>query len=124
MNRWTIDDALDIELTGIRHARLRLVGGTISVVPGDGPAHLVVKDVANGAVEVRSDDGTLTIVQEQPRSRRFIRGSQSPSATVLLSIPADAALDISAVSADVLVAGLRASVSVRTVSGALTFKDI
>lgn len=131
MRSWTVEDALETEVDGVEAARVRLVGGALSVTTGEGPARLVIRDVERAPVEVRLEGGELRVTHGRDPDKRgwfgfsFSIGSGDlPSATVELIVPAATRLDAATVSADVVAAGLTEPVSLRSVSGDVTVTDL
>lgn len=144
MPAWTVEDHLETELTDVREVKIRLVGGDVSVTAAPGPARLEVHALRGGPVDVHQELGSLRIFHPEwawsgwrrlleglstgPEIRIFgnIRfpGLEGPQASVVLTVPPETRIDVSAVSAPVLASGLAAPAHVKTVSGRLTLKDL
>jgi hypothetical protein len=65
MGRWTVDDAEEIVLEGLTEVNTALIGGDVAVTVADGPARLEVKRIDGDPVDVRFEDGVLTIFYER-----------------------------------------------------------
>lgn len=127
---WKVDDALEVDLEGVEEARIAIVAGDVAVTAAEGPAHLEVRRLGGSALEVSDEKGILRVTHRDssiPILRWIIDGLSSgakPEASVVLSVPPQATLDVKSVSAPVVVSGLRARTAVKTVSGDVTLDDI
>jgi hypothetical protein len=142
---WSVEDNLQIELDDVREVIVKIVGGDVSVTTAPGPARLEVRALRGGPVDVHHELGALRIFHPdwawsglrrmwegliggaadvRIGGVRFGGGIRGPEASVTLTVPETTKLDVSAVSAPVVVAGLHAPANVRTVSGDLTLSDL
>lgn len=111
-------DELDIDLDEVEEVEIRVVGGEVSVTAGD-RAHLEA-EVSRGPDFSASLDHGLLIVAHEPQRR--LKGLVTVDAriTVALTVPPDVPVRIRVVTAEVVVAGMHAGMSVATVSGDVT----
>jgi DUF4097 and DUF4098 domain-containing protein YvlB len=134
---WTIDGprVLDIGDDGERVRRLTvsIVGGRVDVVTHDDSptARLEVTSVEGMPLRVRWDGAHLRVTQDKDGDgtvvdwvKRMTAKLEKNRAVVSLSVPEDATTSVNTVSADGLLAGLRAPAKVNTVSGSITLDDI
>ena len=131
MEHWKVEDHLDIDLEDVvEDARISIVAGDVAVTAAEGPAHLEVHRVSGSALDVTLDDGVLRVSHRDPSQsilRWIVDGLSSRNraeATVVLSLPATAALDIKTVSAPVVTSGMRSRTHLKTVSGDVVLDDI
>jgi hypothetical protein len=134
---WTIDGprVLDIGDDGERVRRLTvsIVGGRVDVVTHDDSptARLEVTSVEGMPLRVRWDGAHLRVTQDKDGDgtivdwvKRMTAKLEKNRAVVSLSVTEDATTSVNTVSADGLLAGLRAPAKVNTVSGSITLDDI
>lgn len=130
---WTIEGPrrLDIGDEGQRvtAAQIKVVAGTVDLVThdDDGSAHLEVRALDGTPLRVRWDGSRLEVVHESLTGsgvldslRHLGRGggiSTRHRVELTLSLPVDATVSLSTVSATVLCSGQQAPVRIRTVSG-------
>lgn len=135
--KWRVEGprVLDIGGDGERVVALKvgLIGGRVDVVTHDDSptARVEVAEVEGEPVVVRWDGSTLKVTQGPDsesgiidKVRRTVEGLERNRAVVSVSIPQDATVGVSTIGADALVAGVRAEVRTKTVSGSLTLDDI
>lgn len=127
---------LDIGEDGERVQALKVgvIGGRVDVVTHDDSptARVEISEVEGDPVLVRWDGSTLKISHGPDsdngildRVRRTVtEGFDRHRVVVSVSVPQDTATSVSTVSADALVAGVRAEVKTNTVSGSLTLDDL
>jgi DUF4097 and DUF4098 domain-containing protein YvlB len=126
---------LDIGEDGERLRRLTvsIVGGRVDVVTHDDSptARLEVTSVEGEPLRVRWDGAHLRIDQGKDGDssvvdwlKRMTARFERNQAVVSLSVPEDADTSINTVSAEGLLAGLRAAAKVNTVSGTITIDDV
>ncbi|GHH53948.1 DUF4097 family beta strand repeat-containing protein [Streptomyces candidus] len=107
---------------------VRIVNGTVNVVGTDDPsvpaARLEVTELDGPPLVVSHKDGTLTVTYEdlpwQDFLKMFDRRSWNRSATVTLTVPAGAKVDVGVVGANAVVSGIGARTEVRGVTGETT----
>jgi hypothetical protein len=131
---WSVSGPKVIEVGGdgepVRELRVVLVGGRVDVVAHeDDEARLEISDVRGQDLEVVWDDGVLVVRHPQVRWDNLLEGlrhltRRDDSAEMSIAVPAGTQVQVGTVSADGLVAGVRAAASVRTVSGALVLDDV
>lgn len=135
--KWRVEGPRVLDVGGdgeqVRHLKVGIVGGRVDVVTHDDSptARVEVSEVEGQPVLVRWDGATLKITQGPDsdsgivdRVRQTVEGIDRNRVVVSVSIPQDATAGVSTVSADALVAGVRAEVRTNTVSGSLTLDDI
>lgn len=136
--KWKVEGprVLDIGEDGerVRTLKVGIIGGRVDVVTHDDSptARVEVSEVEGDPVIVRWDGSTLKISHGPDsdngildRVRRTVtEGFDRNRVVVSISIPQDAAASVSTVSAEALVAGVRAEVKTNTVSGSLTLDDL
>jgi DUF4097 and DUF4098 domain-containing protein YvlB len=134
---WRVEGPRVLDIGGdgehVAHLKVSIVGGRVDVVTHDDSptARVEVSEVEGQPVVVRWDGSVLKITQG-PESesgiidkvRQTVEGIDRNRVVVSVSIPQDASARVSTVSADALVAGVRAEVRTNTVSGSLTLDDI
>ena len=141
MARWESEE-VKVELPRVVEAHVRIVGGEVAITAAPGPAKVDAKVVHGEPLEVEVDGGVLTIVHEPERWSvgaisgvgtfkigPITLGGGSSKATrneavVVLTVPPDTPVTVRTVSGEVVLAGLRAGVSLTTVSGRITATDI
>jgi hypothetical protein len=136
--KWRVEGprVLDIGEDGerVRALKVGVIGGRVDVVTHDDSptARVEVSEVEGQPVLVRWDGSTLKITHGPDSDdgildrvrRTVVDGIDRNRVVVSVSIPQDAAASVSTVSADALVAGVRAEVRTNTVSGSLTLDDL
>ncbi len=120
---WTVAEPATIDLDDTVDAlEVTLVRGRVDVVAGDGPGSRVeVHTLTGRPLEVDVSGRTLRVgyrnVGFAGFADKFRLFRSDESADVQITVPADVALKLAAVKADGLVAGLRGTAKVSTVSG-------
>lgn len=128
MTSWSVEDTLSVDLEDVGEVDVGIVAGDVTVTAAEGPAHLEIERLSGPPVEVELAGGRLRI--RHPKREGLLElldrfaGAGKPEASVVLSVPAGARVDVKAVSAPVLASGLRAGTSVKTVSGDVTLRDL
>jgi hypothetical protein len=135
--KWSVEGPRVLDIGGdgeqVLALEVRIVGGRVDVVTHDDSptARVEVSEVEGQPVLVRWDGSTLKITQGPDsevgivdRVRQTVEGLERNRVVVSVSVPQDATANVSTVSADALVAGVRAAVRTNTVSGSLTLDDI
>src|ERR1051325_12006742 len=105
---WSQDE-IDLELNDVRELDIRLVGGEITVTPGEGPTKLEGQVIRGGPLEVElTDDGVLHVTHERETDTLgFLFQAKSAKANVVVRVPAATLVTARGVTADVFVAGVR-----------------
>ncbi|SHG46932.1 DUF4097 and DUF4098 domain-containing protein YvlB [Hydrocarboniphaga daqingensis] len=100
-------------------ARVRVsnVAGSIEIVSWDKPEAYISGELGRGAdkLDITGSDGNLDIVVRTPKNTRNVEGSE-----LRIMLPVGVALNVEAVSADVIVQGIKGKVVAATVSGEMT----
>jgi hypothetical protein len=136
--KWRVEGPRVLDIGGdgeqVRHLKVGIVGGRVDVVTHDDSptARVEVSEVEGQPVLVRWDGSTLKITQGLDSDsgivdrvrQAVVEGIERNRVVVSVSIPQDATAGVSTVSADALVAGVRAEVKTNTVSGSLTLDDL
>jgi Putative adhesin len=124
MAAWTIEEPQKLTFDTVRRLRVRAVAGSVGVVGGDERPTLEVSELHGAPLRVRHHDGELEIDYERQRWPGPLGWLVGPrrrwSAVISLAVPRDCEVDVGAVSAGVMVSGLRAPLVARTVSGEIT----
>jgi hypothetical protein len=124
MATWTIDEPQKLTFDSVRRLRVRTVAGSVGVVGTDDRPTLEVSELQGPPLRVRHHDGELEVDYERPwwpgplgwlvgRNRRY-------SAVISLAVPRDCEVDLGVVSSGLMVSGLRAPLTAKTVSGEIT----
>jgi hypothetical protein len=135
--KWSVEGPRVLDIGGdgeqVRALKVGIVGGRVDVVTHDDSptARVEVAEVEGQPVLVRWDGSSLKITHGPDsdvgivdRVRQSVEGVNRNRVVVSVSIPEQATASVSTVSADALVAGVRAEVVTNTVSGSLTLDDI
>src|SRR5687767_507186 len=110
MDTWKVEDSLDSDVEGIDRVIVRIVAGDVSITKGE-QAHFSVRRESGAEVHVEVRDGTLRIAQPAPdlapleRFFRMLSEGRRNRSTVAVTAPAGAKIEVSAVSASVVVSG-------------------
>lgn len=100
-------------------ARVRIsnVAGSVQVSAWDKTEAYVTGELGHGAekLDISGSDGNLEIVVKTPKNSRNVSGTD-----LRVMLPVNAMVTVDAVSADVIVQGIKGKVSAATVSGELT----
>jgi DUF4097 and DUF4098 domain-containing protein YvlB len=123
---WRIEDELDIALEEeVRKVVVRTVAGEVTVTAGVSP-RIEVRRESGSSVDVRLHGGVLQILQPDADTapiERFIKWfteGRRHRCTVAITVPSEATIDVTTVSAPVIVSGFRNGTKVKTVSGDVT----
>jgi DUF4097 and DUF4098 domain-containing protein YvlB len=125
MERWRVEDSLDTELGEIRRIVVRIVAGEVTVTAGPA-ARVEVHRESGSPVEVQEHDGLLQVLHpdtgDAPLERfiKWVTEGRRHRCTVVITAPPDAKVEITTVSAPVVLSGFRAGNRVKTVSGDVT----
>jgi len=122
--KWLIDGPKVIDLENINKLKVSLVGGHVDIVAHDEPGVRVeIHSVSGRELLVQVDGDRLEIDHPQLRWENWIDAftsfKSSIKADVSVMLPRATALTLGVVSAEALVSGLTADVSLNTVSGDL-----
>lgn len=126
MGEWTVTEPTVLEIDeAIRAVDVRVVGGHVDLVCGDGDgAHVEVTEIDGPPLRVTVTDGRLTIAHEDLQWRSLLgfrlSARERRHAVVSIAVPARSSAKVGVVSADAIVAGIAGDVSVRCVNGDVT----
>ena len=124
MATWTIDEPRKLTFDTVRRLRVRAVAGGIAVVGTDDQPTLEVSELDGPPLRVRHDDGVLEVDYERPAWRGplgwLLGWRRRYRAVISLAVPRDSAVDVEVVSSGLMVSGLRAPLTAKTVSGEIT----
>ncbi|MFD3517168.1 hypothetical protein [Streptomyces sp. NPDC058657] len=131
MSEWSVTEPRKLSFDGpVTALSVRVVNGTVNVVGTDGlsdgepTARLEVTELDGPPLVVTHEDGKLTVTYEdlpwQGFLKMFDRHSWQRSATVTLTVPGGAKVDVGVVGASAVLFGLRARTDVRSVTGEAT----
>ena len=120
--KWLVDGEKTIDVDGIRHLKVGLVAGQVSIIGHDESyVRIEVHAVTGKDLLVQVDGDTLEIDHAQLRWDNFIDVFRSfrgnARADVTITAPRDVRLKFGVVSASALVSGLAADAVISTVSG-------
>ncbi|MDA0562923.1 DUF4097 domain-containing protein [Streptomonospora sp. S1-112] len=131
MARWTIDQPTTRTLDGIVALRVRIIGGHVNILPTEDPVTVEVSDIVGEPVLLTQEAGILTVTYDdltgsglldrlRPVQLSGYLGVNRRSATVNLRVPRDCPVEVTTLSAPVVVAGLTARTQLRTASADIT----
>lgn len=126
MARWTVDEPTKIDFDGIVALKANIVAGAISVLPtGERPA-LHVTEISGHPIQVTHEAGMLSINQKRHGVEGILRWLQDTRGrtTITVTVPADCPITLNLVTANGIVSGMSARVSVRTASGDVTLDGV
>lgn len=127
MDTWTLEGPDKLELGQVHRVEVRIVEGAVDVVGTDEQATLELSELEGAPLRVRSRGGNVTVDYERPwpqglRGWLPFRGRRR--AVLSLAVPRDCQVELHAVSASLMVGGLRAPVLARSVSGEITLAGL
>ena len=121
---WVVSGPQVIDVEDVRSLRVQLVGGRVDVVAHDEPgARIEVHGVQGRPLEVSLIDGELRVGYQftldgwEGFLEKFRNFRDKDRADVSIAVPRSLPTKVGTVSAEGLVAGIRAAASVSTVSG-------
>jgi hypothetical protein len=129
LDTWRVDDELSTELEGVRRVVVRVIAGEVTVTAGPA-ARIEVRRESGSAVDVRLIDGVLQVMQPDadtaPLERiiKWFTEGRRHRCTVAITAPPEASVDLTTVSAPVVVSGFRGGTRVKTVSGDVTLSAL
>jgi hypothetical protein len=134
---WHVEGPKVLDVGGegerVRALRVRVVGGRVDVVTHDDSpaARIEVSEVHGQPLLVRWDGVVLRLSQgKEPdeglidRIKSTVEGLEHNRVVVSISVPEDCDTTVSTLSADIVVAGVRAEARANTVSGSMTLDDL
>jgi hypothetical protein len=129
MERWQVADELTTDLERVDKIVVRVVAGDVTVTPGPSP-RIEVRRESGSDVFIELNNGTLFIAQPDPdlvgieRLVKYFTEGRRHRCTVAIVAPPEASVQISTVSAEVIVSGFSAGTTVKTVSGDVTLAEL
>lgn len=123
IEQWLVTEPKTIDLATVRAVRANLLGGSLNLIASEGPgARVEVTSVTGRDLKIAIDGDTLVIDHPQ-LTTADLQGSArtlwegTSAADISVSVPASAPIKVRASSAEVLVSGAKAAVTVTTVNG-------
>ncbi len=129
MERWRVDDDLSTELGDVRRVVVRIVAGEVTITAGESARVEVHRD-SGSAVDVHFNDGIIEVRQPDTDAsplERFLSWfaeGRRHRCTVTITAPPDSVIDVTTVSAPVVVSGIKSGAKVKTVSGDVTLRSL
>ena len=128
MSTWTLDQPDKLSFDEVHRVLVQTVEGMVSVVGSDDQPTLELSELSGEPLRVRHEGGALTVDYERPWRpwplSWLTGGSQRRKAVLTLAVPRDCRVELKAVSASLMVGGLRAPVDAHTVSGEITLTGL
>jgi hypothetical protein len=126
MPRWTIDSPRTLELPDVAALRVRVISGSVAILASQDPPSLDVASLAGQPLLVTHEAGILTVTYEdlQPGGLRGWLRPQRHTADVTITVPRGCPTQVSVVNASVIVSGIAANVSAKSVSGDITLDGV
>jgi DUF4097 and DUF4098 domain-containing protein YvlB len=107
--RWTVQEPGSIHVDQLRRLRIEVAKGDVEVIGRDEPgAGIEVHDVPGLPLQLRLDDGVLRI-----------GSGHGTTASITVAVQRDVPLELTGVTASLLVSGMKKGMRVQTVSGAV-----
>ncbi|MGH2759275.1 MAG: hypothetical protein ACRDKJ_06880, partial [Actinomycetota bacterium] len=129
MQRWRVDDELATDLGDVHRVVVRIVAGEVTITAGES-ARVEVRRESGSAVDVHHHDGVVQVSQpdtDMSPLERFLSWfaeGRRHRCTVAITAPPDSVVDVTTVSAGVVVSGIGAGTRVKTVSGDVTLSSL
>jgi hypothetical protein len=129
MARWTIDTPTTVNVDGAAALRVRLVSGSVAVLAAGSAGAKPSVDVAAVSGQpllVSHEAGILTVTYEDISWEGLLGWlrPQRHTATVTITVPPDCPVQLAVVNASVVISGIAARTSVKSVSGEITLDGI
>lgn len=138
MESWRVADSLEQDLGDVRQVIVRAVAGEVTVtaqdeaerLPGTGRARIEVRRESGAEVHVDVRDGVLHVSQPDPdlapieRIFRMLTEGRRHRCWVAITAPPGAKIDVTTVSASVIVSGFDGGTKVKCVSGDVTLSRL
>jgi hypothetical protein len=127
MTTWMLEGPDKLAFDPVDRVLVRIVEGAVDVVGTDEQPTLEVSELVGAPLQVRQEGGALTIDYERPWRPGLLswltrRGQRK--AVLSLAVPRDCRVELHAVSASMMVGGLRAPVLAKSVSGEITLAGL
>ncbi|GAA1967706.1 DUF4097 family beta strand repeat-containing protein [Kitasatospora viridis] len=137
MSQWTVSEPEQITLNEpVRSVQVRIIGGAVNVVAAEGPSRLEVSELSGEPLQVSLEDGVLLVSYPNLSWSDFGPNLKSVDAVkdlfsswkrkredrvvVSLTVPADAKVQVGAVTAESTLTGLKGETTAYNVSGGTT----
>jgi len=129
VNDERVKDSLSIDLEDVDRIVVAIVAGEVTVTAGE-RAHLEVRRESGDEVHVRYGEGLVHVAQPDPTSSGLDRilslfgSGRRQRATVNITAPPTAKIEISTVSAPIVASGFDGGSKIKTVSGDVTLSKL
>jgi hypothetical protein len=129
MPRWTIDTPTTVNVDGAAALRVRLISGSVAVLAAgsaDAKPSVDVAAVSGQPLLVTHEAGILTVTYDDISWEGLLGWlrPQRHAATVTITVPPDCPVQLGVVNAGVVISGIAARTSVKSVSGEITLDGI
>jgi len=126
MAHWTVDAPTTLDFDGVAALRVRVISGSVAVLPTSGPPRLDVADLTGQPLLVKHDAGILTVTYPDLSWDGLLDWlrPQPHSATITIMVPVGCPTQLGVVSASAVVSGISAATSVKSVSGKITLDGV
>jgi uncharacterized protein YaiE (UPF0345 family) len=126
MTGWMISEPTELEFGTVKVLRVRVVGGSVSVVGTDDTARLEVTELDGPPLQVSLEDGELVVTYEDVSWRGILSWvmSRRRRVSIALAVPWDCAVQLGVVTASAVVSGIHGRTSVKSVSGDVTLEGL
>jgi DUF4097 and DUF4098 domain-containing protein YvlB len=126
MPRWTIDSPRTLDLPDIAALRVRVISGSVAVLASQDPPSLDVASLSGQPLLVTHEAGILTVTYEdlQPGGLRGWLRPQRHSADITITVPDGCPTQVAVVNASMIVSGISANISAKSVSGDITLDGV
>src|SRR5690606_6899926 len=130
MTTWTIDEPRQQTLDQtVDSLRVWLAHGRLRVVAAEGPVRLDVRKVGRRGLDVKLEDGVLSI-RHPVRDRRWVpfwwlvTGRRNYYADIIIAVPPTVAAALTLINGSALASGLRRGVTMDVTSGSITLMGV
>ncbi|MGH7859761.1 MAG: DUF4097 family beta strand repeat-containing protein [Candidatus Binatia bacterium] len=129
MESWRVSESLEQDLDDVRQVIVRAVAGEVTVTAGP-RARIEVRRESGGEVHVDVRDGVLHVSHPDPdiapleRFIRMLTEGRRHRCWVAVTAPPGAKIDVTTVSAPVVVSGFDGGTKVKSVSGDVTLSQL
>jgi hypothetical protein len=126
MSHWTVDAPTTLDFDGVAALRVRVISGSVAVLPTNGPPRVDVADLAGQPLLVKHEAGILTVTYPDLTWDGLLGWlrPQPHSATITIMVPRGCPTQLGVVSASAVVSGISAATSVKSVSGKITLDGV
>jgi hypothetical protein len=127
MPRWTIDSPKTLDLPDIAALKVRVISGSVAILgSSEDPPSLDVASITGQPLLVTHEAGILTVTYEdlQPGGLRGWLRPQRHSADITITVPAGCPAQVSVANASMIVSGISANISAKSVSGDITLDGV